>query len=290
MRLIRSSYEFLPQESGLDGIYRQIELAGRTCYKSEDKITEDSAKKFVDFLIQRGHHSPLEHGTVYLKFTYASYEDNLLSKYDHNPYSKVCDICHTTDHQVEHTTYVTTNMRVLVENKWLDDLQYLCEPCIYHHKRVTVRMHISIGISRKFNRHRTISPSEQSTRYCNYSKDKFNRQITYVIPYWCPSLHEGDIQEYSPFEITNKEVVLMNSWHTAQVSYMQLIDLGAKPQDARVVLPLETATEVVYTGFTDDWKHFFDLRCSSGAHPDARAIAEPLYREFIEKGFIIERV
>lgn len=175
MKLIESKVEIIEQEPGLKGVYKQIEKASRLCYKSEDKICEGSAEKMVENLMKRGHGSPLEHGTVYLFADF--YEDvggSPLSKYENNKYSK-----YTWD---DNGTYVTTNLRVLVENGWLDDLQYLCEPTEYHEKRITVKMNCSIGISREFNRHRANSVCETSTRYCNYAKDKFGNEITFVIP------------------------------------------------------------------------------------------------------------
>lgn len=279
MNLIKPSFEIIEQPSEVEGMYKHIELCGRTCYKSQDRITEDSAKKFVDGLIKSGHGSVLEHGTVYLFAEF--YNDkggSPISKYKENKYSK-----HTWDDSGE---YVTTNLRVLLENDWMEDLQYVCEPTEYHEKRITVKFICDIGISREFNRHRVNSISEQSTRYCNYSKDKFGNVITYIIPNDCPSLVEGNKQEYSPFEITDVEVELMDAYQDAQRHYLNLIDLGWKPQQARRVLPLSTATELIHTAFVSDWKHFFELRDHSAAHPQAVELAKPLHEEFIKRNLI----
>lgn len=277
MRLINSSFEVLPQAPGLEGMYKQIEIGARNCYKSEDKITDGSAEKMVEFLKNRGHYSPLEHGTVYLaipfKYDSAPHTADHAYEYITNKYSKV--------NVADNTLYITTNFRVLVENNWLDDLKYLCEPTEHHEKRVSVMVTCAIGISREFNRHRTISPSEQSTRYCNYSKDKFGVEITYVIPSWVTNISPGyKSLEYS--ELSHNELVLLDSLAQAERAYMVMIKGGAKPQEARDVLPLSTATTVMYTGFVSDWKHFFELRTSVGAHPDARAIAIPLEEKFNE--------
>ena len=179
MKLIESKVEIIEQEPGLEGVYKQIEKAGRLCYKSEDKICEGSAEKMVENLMKRGHGSPLEHGTVYLKapsYTQDGRPQGALEKYKNNKYSivKVHD----------YFSYVTTNLRVLFENGWMNDLDYWCEPTEFHEKRITVKMNCSIGISREFNRHRANSVCETSTRYCNYSKDKFGSEITFVIPEW----------------------------------------------------------------------------------------------------------
>ena len=268
MKLIRSSFEVLPQAPGLEGMYKQIEIGARNCYKSEDKIAEGSAEKMVEFLTGRKHYSPLEHGTVYLKIPR---NDGPYECYGYNKYSKT--------NLRDSYAYITTNYRVLVENGWLEDLQYLCEPTKYHEKRVSVMVTCPIGISREFNRHRTISPSEQSTRYCNYSKDKFGVEITFVIPEWAANLTpEYNSLDYSGLD--HNELVFLDSLAQAERSYMTMIKDGAKPQEARDVLPLATATTVMYTGFVSDWEHFFELRTSNGAHPDARAIAIPLLEEF----------
>lgn len=155
MRLIKPYCEIIEQQPGVDGIYKQIELAGRTCYKSEDKITEDSAKAFVDRLIKSGHASVLEHGTVYLQYETVVSDINPLTKYYLNKYSKVkatggvlTDILRL---------FVTTNLRVLVENDWLEDLKYICEPTKYHEKRTTVRFVCDMGVSHEFVRHRVMS-------------------------------------------------------------------------------------------------------------------------------------
>ena len=190
MKLIKPSFEILEQLPGLEGVYKQIELAGRTCYRSTDKITEDSAKEFVDRMIKSGHGAMLEHGTIYLDCP-----QHVFTKYIDNPYSKCeytkshiemdeeyCSSLYYTDKQ--EYFFVTTNMRVLVENGWLDDLQYLCEPTEYHEKRITVKFVCDRGVSHEFVRHRVFSFAQESTRYCNYSKDKFGNEITFVFPIW----------------------------------------------------------------------------------------------------------
>ena len=303
MKLINSSFEILEQEPGLQGIYKQIELAGRTCYKSLDKITKDSARGFVDRMIASQHHAMLEHGTVYLLFSECCYhrpDGEFIDKYTKNPYSKVVCIG-TDDDLVEQTsgekTYlgdvlgtgiygnalyaITTNYRVLVENGWLDDLKYLYSPTKYHEKRVTVRFTTDRGVSHEFVRHRVFSFAQESTRYCNYSKDKFGGELTFIEPSWDMTLKPSDYGEDRslPFLLSNIEI-----------EYNHLInDCGWKPQQARMILPNCIKTELVMTGFTSDWNHFFDLRArgTTGApHPDAKALAEPLMGEFYKRGYI----
>ena len=281
MKLIRSSFEVLPQAPGLEGMYKQIEIGARNCYKSEDKIAEGSAEKMVEFLTGRKHYSPLEHGTVYMFIpleTVVGYHTAM--KYTNNKYSKVRI---RNEHFLlnKNGYYITTNYRVIVENQWSADLCYRCDVTEWHEKRMSVMVTCAIGISREFNRHRTLSVSEQSTRYCNYSKDKFGVEITYVIPSWATNLSP----EYNDLEcsgIDHNELVLLDSLKQGERHYMVMMKNGAKPQEARDVLPLATATTVMYTGFLSDWEHFFELRTSNGAHPDARAIAIPLKDKFNE--------
>lgn len=145
MKLIKPSFEIIEQQSGLAGVYKQIELAGRTCYRSEDKITEDSAKGFVDRMIASGHGAMLEHGTVYLIMQYGGpsrKESDAIEKYTRNKYSKY-------NQDTDSRYYITTNLRVLVENGWMDDLKYICEPTEYHEKRVCVRFICDRGVSHK---------------------------------------------------------------------------------------------------------------------------------------------
>lgn len=189
MRLVHSKIKIIEQEPGLLGVYKQIEKAGRVCYKSEDKITDDSAKKFVDMLIARGHTAPIEHGTIYLHFQITSamfkYTEDYLKLmaikefYLANPYSKVVTVM---SDRYSDDIYITTNARVILENNRQDDLNYICEPSEHHEKRITVKFICSRGIGNELVRHRTFSFCQESTRYCNYSHAKFGGDIQYVIP------------------------------------------------------------------------------------------------------------
>lgn len=284
MKLIKPKAELLLQQPGLlEGVYKQIELAGRTCYKSTDKITEDSAKPFVDRMIKSNHLAMLEHGTVYLEFlceqpikithtdgTSNVYDDteiynSLANKYTKNPYSKVNERYAGLGAYI---VYITTNLRVLVENGWLDDLKYICEPTKYHEKRYTFRLTTSIGVTRELNRHRINSIAEQSTRYCNYSKDKFGNEVAICIPSWLnlPEIsvkyHDGVYVDTPGFSIVDFENENSFLWAAAfaEKQYFELLEQGWQPQQAREVLPLCTATEIIHTAFASDWKHFFDLR------------------------------
>lgn len=160
MKLIESKVEVIEQQPGLEGVHKQIELAGRTCYKSEDKITEDSAKEFVDRMIKSKHGAMLEHGTVYLAIPMTTYAPEAVNIYHSNPYSKVseCNEFVFTDRHGDKVAAwcVTTNLRVLVENDCLEDLEFLCEPTEHHEKRITARFTCDRGVSHEIVRHRTI--------------------------------------------------------------------------------------------------------------------------------------
>lgn len=286
MRLIEPSFEIWDQPAGLEGVYKQIEKVGRVCYKSEDKITEDSAKGFVDRMIKSGHGAMLEHGTVYLKVTCKDTDCVTLSMfYGHNKYSKVT---HSEDNKVY---YITTNYRVLVENNHLGDLKYLCEPTEFHEKRVTVHFVCDRGVSHEFVRHRVFSFAQESTRYCNYSKDKFGNEITFIKPCF---LDDSKLALYGPYHTVirdkSPESIFIASLNNAEKDYIDLIDLGWKPQEARAVLPNALKTELVVTGFASDWQHFFRLRSriaeTGKPHPQAQELADPLMDEFVKRGIM----
>lgn len=303
MKLIKPSFEIIEQLPGLKGIYKQIELAGRTCYKSFDKITEDSAEPFVNRMMSNHHLSVLEHGTVYLKVDSLKDKDDyrdIYDKYKANPYSKVL----VARGFMSNRLYITSNYRVLVEHNWLDDLKYLCEPTESHEPRISVKFICSRSISHELVRHRVFSFIQESQRYVGYNKSKFGGEITYIIPSWSkleegswkPLAEEEEIKLYraSKDKIQfDKDIRFSNSLFWNEVTYMDLISNGCKPQEAREVLPNATKTEIIMTGFLSDWvgdeekkKGFFPLRCDSAAHPDMRALAIPLREEFIKKGWM----
>ena len=348
MKIIPSSVQILDNDWSIKGIFRAVEQAGRTCYKSVgtryfrlvegpknslksnlikqaqddprvvckkgadfdpayylsipnkfisdylnieqfgEETFEDSpyyenltAEDFVNMLIKSGHGAMLEHGTVYMQIeTSLDIENKELeervSQYDCNPFTK------GVSRYIGPGTwryYITTNLRVLVENDWLDDLKYVCEPTEYHEKKITAKFICDRGVSHEIVRHRGlygISYAQESTRYCNYSKSKFNNELTFIEPSW----------EFPPSNIVNTKERFEAMLGEAEANYMELITLGFKPQEARAILPNALKTEIVVTAFIDDWKHFFELRCSNAAHPDIRKLALDLQNQFIDRKFI----
>mgnify|MGYP004526441615 FL=1 len=197
VKIVKPSYEILTPING-DEILKLIELAGRTCYKSDNLITPDSAKNFVEKIAQRGHESVIEHYNITVRF-----------------------ICNR-------------------------------------------------GFTHELVRHRLAAYSQESTRYCNYNKDKFGSEITVIKPF---EINE-DTKEYDLWK---------EAMQNAEKSYMAMIENGSKPENARGVLPIDIKTEIVITTNLREWKHIFKLRTSKAAHPSMRELMIPLLKEFKEK-------
>lgn len=203
MKIINAGYEFI---TPIDGsiILKRIEQAGRVCYKSEENITEDSAIKFAQNILKRGHEAVLEHCSFTVKFI------------------------------------------------------------------------VDRGVSHEIVRHRVASYCQESTRYCNYSKDKFGNEITVIKPcFWRED--EDENKEHIKFAVWKRSMA------EAESAYFELLRMGATPQEARAVLPNSLKTEVVMTANIREWRHFFKLRTSSAAHPQMREVTIPLLRELQEK-------
>lgn len=343
MRLIRPSYEIIEQGPGLQGIYDIIEHCGKTSYKSEPKGGE-VAKRFVEARAKEGHGAVLEFGTVYLTFSPGdpkaslrgsgddetkSYMESRGENIEYFEWSKIINFYRKNAYSKvtfgDHKWYVTTNYRVLVENNRLDDLKYLCEPTEYHEKRYAVKFITDIGVGREFLRHRTMSMVQESTRYVNYSKEKFGNECTFVIPPWIGKheLAEGehidwwdgdwvDIDKMKIVKVTgdydsNDRVdTWLNGLKSCEDTYMMLLndwshidgvrEEDKKPwlaQQARGVLPLATKTEFVLCGYKDAWVHFFRLRSDIAAtgkpHPQAQELANPLRDEFVSRGYLTKK-
>ena len=276
MKLIESSAEYIPQEPGLDGIYKQIEKCGRVCYKSEGNITEDSAKPFVDKLIASNHLAMLEHGTVYLSAI------PWRAKIDYNISPWIKKHSNPKYDTYQQNCCITCNYRMLVENNYLDDLQYLCSPTEYHEKRYTMKFVTSIGIARELIRHRVFSFANESTRFCNYSKDKFDNGITFIVPSWTDLKMLGKEEK----TISSADAVFCYNCQIAEGAYLELIKTMS-PQQARELLPLCTKSELVMTGFASDWRNVFDQRLFGKTgipHPDMVALMEKAKTEFERPG------
>lgn len=257
MRLIKPSFKIIKQKPGMDGLYKHIETIGRVSYKSEDKITEDSASKFVQRMANSGHGAVLEHGTVYLKVPLNDATDVRVESYSHNAFSFV--------RFHEDYAYITTNYRVLFENNWMDDLKYMCNPTENHERRVSVKFTMDRIGSQSFCRHRVFSFNQESTRWCKYSRDKFDNEIVYILPPWMPDEQLGihnsreilkiahDFDIWEPDDEDQREIAFMVACAVGELAYMRSIRDGWSAEQARAVLPSSLKTEIVMTGFVSDW-------------------------------------
>lgn len=266
MKLIKPSVEYIPQESGLDGMFKQIERCGRVCYKSEDKITDTSAQGFVDRMIKSGHTSVLEHGTVYLQMKVDYCNRDYLDfgqKYHHNPYSKLVI--------EDGVAYVTTNYRVLVQNEWLDDLQYVCEPSEYHKKRYAMKYTCARIDSQSITRYRPDSYCQESQRFINYLQEIRGASVSFSEPIW---VKPEDLEELKQDAAISEQL------------YFKWIKKGYKPEEARYFLINGTKTEIIVTAYEDDWVYFLDqrLRNTTGKpSSDMHHLAQLLWNEFKDK-------
>ena len=270
MKLIKQSFEFINQtDFSLVGIKKHIERCARVSYKSENKITDTSYEKFVNMLESRGHDRPLEFGTVYL--TLRGDDADALRNifiYAENPWTKIRKQVIKAEYDPNIRVvlnHVTTNYRVIVENHLEEDLKYLCEPTEYHYKRYTAHMILDRGVMDEFRTHVGLSHLAESTRYCNYSKDKFGNELTFIQPCW-------DIRGSNYIDFLQH----------AEWGYFRMLKNGWTPQQARSVLPLGIKSELISCGFKDAWENFFKRRDAPDAHPMAQEIANPMHKEFFK--------
>lgn len=328
MRLIKPIVKQLyPGGYGLEDIYKSIEYAGRNCYKSE---LSDNPKEFVDRMINSQHTAMLEHGTMYFDIPVGNLGDDreymwkssIVQIFKKNPYSRVNK--YKKEHNIDEKTTInidhyaiTTNYRVFIEqidwdalgpmrheklHGWelgLDKeyvLSFLCEPNEHHDKRFTFQIICDRGVSHELVRHRVFSFAQESTRYCNYMKEKFGSELTFIIPshldlqegqylYW-----DGDWCDAERMTVMLKDADTTNEINTflyalthAEQDYMYLINHGWKPQQARAILPNALKTSIVMTGYESDWKYFLGLRyegVTGPPHPDMKVIASQIQGYF----------
>ena len=339
MELIKPSIEIWEQGNTLEDMWKHIARCTRVCYQSTPKNNGETDEEFVKRVILRPdsstgelnfdkiHGAMLEHGTIYLyletgpnnalsKFEYPSAHftarynwgdvvGHIGAKYRSNKYSKVNTAWLGKEIR---GTFITTNLRVIYENNWLEDLQFVCNPSDYHRKRVTVSFTTNIGVTREFNRHRVNSMAEESTRYCDYTAGRLQKHNKFVLPAWfLDEEHLSYIESYQFDKLGSylsdiwekDDNTLLNEWCDidfylaalifAEWFYQMLRKKGWKPQQAREVLPLATKSQLIHTAFVDDWKHFFALRAdgvSGPPHPNTKLVADSLKQEFIKRGLL----
>ena len=291
MKFINPSVEIWEQDvtnpdTLVEAMWAHIARCVRVCYQVDKLKNNETEEEYVRRVIFRNpderlanHYSVLEHGAVYLQISNAinnPFVNRAVNILYYSPYTK--------RRYMDNAWYFSTNIRVLVEHNICNILKYAVpfNPEL-HTRRVTVSFITNLGVAREFNRHRTHSISEESTRYCDYSKDRFGNELTFVVPTWYTGGNGKNDRECSmdsEFELTCEE---------AEKSYKRMISWGASPQQAREILPLATKVQTIHTAFVDDWKEFFALRAdgvSGPPHPNAEILAKPLKEEFINSKYI----
>ena len=276
----------------LPEIWKHIARCARVCYQSEPRNNDETDKEFVKRVILRNHSfeeiaesrelqlklhlSVLEHGTVYLAIPISFAHDDLHEVAD-SPFAK--GLRHYVSGR-NSFDYITTNMRVIVENGFNDILKYITPPTKYHVLRTTFNIITDIGVARELARHRSHSISEESTRFCNYSKDKFDNELTFIKPNWLDvktgSYNEKQYSDDNYYTDYSPEYSYIIHLLTAEATYKRLIKDGWTPQQARQVLPLSTKVQTIHTAFNNDWEEFIKLRadaCSGTVHPNMEVVA-----------------
>lgn len=286
---VRGEYH---QKLGIDGIYEAIRDAAAICYQTDIEKMSKSPKEFVeDVLLKNGHTRPLEFGTVYLIIPN---DDNkkYVSHYIGNPYSRV-NFEYDDTHEL--TYYVTTNMRVIMQGlyrhdndafrhgynlNYLSDLQFLCdEPTVHHDIRRTFTIWASRGCTDDMRTHITLSSICESTRFCNYSKNKFNNELTFIRPYWItPDVIDGYMYNPEKSDTHNSAIAFLNSFKQTENDYMYIMGhfAGIQPQQLKRVLNLNIKAELRLCGFDSAWQNFFWRRCDSHADPECTFIANKI--------------
>ena len=289
MKLINQNVEEWHCGYTLPEIWSHIAKCARVCYQSEPRNNEETDEEFVKRVILRNysleeigesrelqlklHLSCLEHGTVYLDIPCEEDTAEGIMILNRNKYSK-----HNYCYGLK--CYITTNMRAIVEENLTKYLKYICSPTRLHSLRTTFNITTDIGVARELARHRTHSISEESTRYCNYSKDKFNNELTFIKPY---SLNDEKLKLYEDYHIVirdkSPESIFIANLNNIESDYLDLIKLGWTPQQARQILPLSTKVQTIHTAFESDWAEFISLRadaCSGSVHPNMKVIANKI--------------
>lgn len=259
MKLINQSCEVVNQKLfNLIDIKKAVEQAARVSYLSWNKTTEISYIDFVNRLISTKEHRPLEFGTVHLKIKGL---DNLQAFIKSLTFSNKWNPMWIHYNVVDGVCYCTLNYRYYLElfPEFPIEKYYTEEDNEYYPKRYTVHFTIARGILDEFRTHIGFSHMASSTRYCNYSKDKFGNELTFIKPNW----YNTDAAS----ETFHRNCLVVEN------SYFELLKEGCKPQEAREVLPLSIESHLFMCGFADMWKNFFRLRCANDAHPMAREIA-----------------
>lgn len=316
MKLVKPSIKHLDVTTNP---LKAIELAGRTCYKSEDKTTEDSAEKFVKMLLKRGHHAMIEHSNFILSVGWELYGEIL--KIEDRQYLRMTtgvstgryfisgnptalrEFCMRPDvpSHIQRQIAFAVNIKasllfedvlrytehlkqydniVLQKIRMIDDISDFTIAEKLAHQVMSYRIICDRGVTHEIVRHRPFSYAQESTRYVNYKEG-----VEFIIPPWIPM----DAQEiaaedtFTAEAITTPDQDWLGAMGGAELEYMELISKGWKPQQARSVLPNSLKTEIVVTGNLQQWGHFFKLRCDKKAHPQMQEVANMILTDIRER-------
>ncbi len=311
MKIVNSNVEIL-EPNYEENIQRHIEKIARICYKSEDKITKDSHKKMITNLYKRKHWAMLEHFIFIVEINepsifhilkhanlkYFNFTDHFDTKKEKSCYLVSCSARGILDalindyNKYNHKVleYIAAIKRQLIFHyncyelfgsnigedniciRVIDDISEYDTKNQLVHGWYSVKFICDRGVSHELVRHRDASFAQESTRYCNYSQDKFNNEITVIKPFM---LKDG-------YENPNEEMVAYTNWkiamETAETSYFNMLKAEVSPQIARSVLPNSLKTEIVMTAHNYEWKHVLGLRCDKTAHPQMREVAFKLFK------------
>lgn len=295
MKLIKQSFEFINQtDFSLVGIKKHIERCARVSYKSENKITDTSYEKFVNMLESRGHDRPLEFGTVHLKMSSPQFDALQILLIKNKVYNDCWLKYNIIDTEKESICYITTNYRYYMELcKYDKGVSEYLDPSDspFYPKRYTIHMILSRGVMDEFRTHVGLSHLAESTRYCNYSKDKFGNELTFIDPCW-EIRTANEVITPEGTHMSSDSLEFLTALNEAEDHYLSLLAKGWTPQQARSVLPLGIKSELISCGFEDAWANFMRRRSPKygdpGAHPMAAEIADKLCEEFLKRGFIDE--
>lgn len=279
MRLVENSVEEYVQEPGINGIYKAITDAARICYQSTKITSESDNKAFCEkVLLAKGHTRPFEFGTVYLTV------DSTLpcvEWFKRNKWSNV--------EVVLDKAFITTNMRVIMQGEYASDevafendyndnllylMDFLTEPSEYHAKRRTFNIIISRGCSDDLRTHISLSSICESSRYCNYSKNKFSNELTFIKPYWLDDIVTNEDGHLIACEPTS--IPFLKCLEDAEYNYLKMSKIISEAQRLKRIYPLGAKVELRLCGFDDAWRNLFWRRCDSHADPECVIVANEI--------------
>jgi len=309
MKLIDNKVEEYIQQPGIDGLYKAIADAARICYQTDENKMKKSPKEFVEqVLLKNGHTRPLEFGTVYLKIPSMAYEEpRMFDSRRFGRYEKYWGKplwTHRNGLNQDGNWYITTNMRVIMQGSyatdkeawehgydknWLKDVyDFWCEPTEYHDKRRTFTMWMSRGCTDDNRTHITMSSICESTRFCNYGKDKFDNQLTFIKPYWIReetinAWIKGNDDYFLKDECSDDEwdkraveMEFLQRMEDEEADYLMMASEGLQAQQLKRLFPLGVKAELRLCGFDDAWQNFFWRRLDSHADPECEIVANKI--------------